>query len=102
MYLFWNLGEQSKGHQLGHASSGAMYGRLLTQDQLAVLAAQQGSTQQNTVVANDFSSQLNSASNQTRITSFKFREPNSAPLRKLSVDLIKTYKHINEVSHFNF
>lgn len=26
-----------------------------------------------------------------------FREPSSAPLRKLSVDLIKTYKHINEV-----
>lgn len=28
----------------------------------------------------------------------KFRDPSSAPLRKLSVDLIKTYKHINEVS----
>ncbi|KAK2706862.1 serine/threonine-protein kinase minibrain-like [Artemia franciscana] len=27
----------------------------------------------------------------------KFRDPASAPLRKLSVDLIKTYKHINEV-----
>lgn len=27
----------------------------------------------------------------------QFREPASAPLRKLSVDLIKTYKHINEV-----
>lgn len=27
-----------------------------------------------------------------------FREPQSAPLRKLSVDLIKTYKHINEVN----
>ena len=26
-----------------------------------------------------------------------FRDPNSAPLRKLSVDLIKTYKYINEV-----
>ncbi|KAI5098782.1 dual specificity tyrosine-phosphorylation-regulated kinase 1A, partial [Silurus meridionalis] len=26
-----------------------------------------------------------------------FREPTAAPLRKLSVDLIKTYKHINEV-----
>nr|XP_054596646.1 dual specificity tyrosine-phosphorylation-regulated kinase 1B isoform X2 [Nothobranchius furzeri] len=26
-----------------------------------------------------------------------FRDPGSAPLRKLSVDLIKTYKHINEV-----
>lgn len=27
-----------------------------------------------------------------------FRDPTMAPLRKLSVDLIKTYKHINEVS----
>ena len=26
-----------------------------------------------------------------------YREPSTAPLRKLSVDLIKTYKHINEV-----
>ncbi|KAL0994487.1 hypothetical protein UPYG_G00122900 [Umbra pygmaea] len=26
-----------------------------------------------------------------------FRDPSSAPLRKLSIDLIKTYKHINEV-----
>lgn len=29
-----------------------------------------------------------------------FRDPSAAPLRKLSVDLIKTYKHINEVSVF--
>lgn len=28
---------------------------------------------------------------------FRFRNPGQAPLRKLSVDLIKTYKHINEV-----
>lgn len=28
----------------------------------------------------------------------RFRDPATAPLRKLSVDLIKTYKHINEVS----
>jgi hypothetical protein len=26
-----------------------------------------------------------------------YRDPVEAPLRKLSVDLIKTYKHINEV-----
>lgn len=31
-----------------------------------------------------------------------FRDPSSAPLRKLSVDLIKTYKHINEVSLISF
>lgn len=29
------------------------------------------------------------------------RDPTTAPLRKLSVDLIKTYKHINEVSSCN-
>ncbi len=28
-----------------------------------------------------------------------FRDPASAPLRKLSIDLIKTYKRINEVGH---
>lgn len=33
---------------------------------------------------------------QARIPSH-FRDPATAPLRKLSVDLIKTYKHINEV-----
>lgn len=27
-----------------------------------------------------------------------FRDSSHAPLRKLSVDLIKTYKHINEAS----
>jgi len=26
------------------------------------------------------------------------RDPSAAPLRKLTVDLIKTYRHINEVS----
>ena len=30
-----------------------------------------------------------------------FRDPSAAPLRKLSVDLIKTYKHINEVCSLN-
>lgn len=30
-----------------------------------------------------------------------FRDPSTAPLRKLSVDLIKTYKHINEVSLYS-
>jgi len=31
-------------------------------------------------------------------TTRKYRDSRHAPLRKLSVDLIKTYKHINEVS----
>lgn len=29
-----------------------------------------------------------------------YRDPIEAPLRKLSVDLIKTYKHINEVRSY--
>lgn len=29
----------------------------------------------------------------------RYRDPAQGPLRKLSVDLIKTYKHINEVQH---
>lgn len=28
-----------------------------------------------------------------------YRDPKNTPLRKMSVDLIKTYKHINEVTH---
>lgn len=31
-----------------------------------------------------------------------FRDPTLAPLRKLSIDLIKTYKHINEVKCIYF
>lgn len=31
-----------------------------------------------------------------------FREPGTAPIRKLSVDLIKTYKQINEVSRTKY
>jgi len=38
------------------------------------------------------------ATQQQQPGSSTFRDPASAPLRKLSVDLIKTYKHINEVS----
>lgn len=31
-----------------------------------------------------------------------YRDPVEAPLRKLSVDLIKTYKHINEVKSISY
>lgn len=83
-----------------------MYGRLVTQDQMVALAAQQGSTAaaQKTaaqVMATDLGvtmTSMTSATTQPKIQSLKYREPSSAPLRKLSVDLIKTYKHINEVS----
>lgn len=78
-----------------------MYGRLVTQDQLVAFAA---SSAGQGVVANEFvvstlqakaKFQANAAATQQLKP---FREPQSAPLRKLSVDLIKTYKHINEVS----
>ncbi|RWS29151.1 serine/threonine-protein kinase minibrain-like protein [Leptotrombidium deliense] len=73
-----------------HASG--MYGRLVTQDQLVAFAA--SSTTAGSVVANEFVSSLQ---HQSRLAPFKYRDSSSAPLRKLSVDLIKTYKHINEV-----
>ncbi|GIY86348.1 hypothetical protein CEXT_626811 [Caerostris extrusa] len=61
-----------------------MYGQLVTQDQLAGMPAAQDPD-----VAADL------AALDPRIPG-KFREPSHAPLRRLSVDLIKTYKHINE------
>lgn len=62
-----------------------LYGRLVGEEQLT-------SAQLNTGAPADIQAM------QARIPP-TFREPASAPLRKLSVDLIKTYKRINEVSH---
>ncbi|XP_035206903.1 serine/threonine-protein kinase minibrain-like [Stegodyphus dumicola] len=62
----------------------SMYGQLVTQDQLvAINTRTQGS-------------QIDLVSSHSPAP-FKCRDPSLAPLRKLSVDLIKTYKHINEV-----
>jgi dual specificity tyrosine-phosphorylation-regulated kinase 1 len=44
---------------------------------------------------NNNNSNINSSNN--LLIGGGFRDPREAPLRKLSVDLIKTYKHINEV-----
>lgn len=41
--------------------------------------------------------QLSHANNMLVSRQGTFRDPNSAPLRKMSVDLIKTYKRINDV-----
>jgi hypothetical protein len=41
--------------------------------------------------------QTQSVPNAANAPQTPYRDPSSAPLRKLSVDLIKTYKHINEV-----
>lgn len=58
----------------------------------------------NTIIANfnkmTENQLVNSNSNNLgtiNLISAGFRDPREAPLRKLSVDLIKTYKHINEV-----
>lgn len=89
-------GDWSKNKQLLYLDSGrikrdqpkahsSMYGRLVTQDQLVAMGTGTQSTSQNDLV-----------SLQGRIP-YKSRDPNTSPLRKLSIDLIKTYKHINEV-----
>ncbi|GFW65827.1 hypothetical protein TNCV_586531 [Trichonephila clavipes] len=76
-FLIHVLGDQTK-------QSTSMYGQLVTQDQLVEITSRAQGTQ-NDLVA------LHSQ------TPYKSRDPGLAPLRKLSVDLIKTYKHINEV-----
>ncbi|CAG9822503.1 unnamed protein product [Phaedon cochleariae] len=71
----------------GDASSGQrrplpLYGRLVAEDGLGAPPMSSSSTDIQAM--------------QARIPP-SFRDPAAAPLRKLSVDLIKTYKHINEV-----
>lgn len=79
--------DQTRGHATG------MYGRLVTQDQLVHIAAATAANN-GQGVCNEI---VSSYHHQNKLLSLKFRDPSSAPLRKLSVDLIKTYKHINEV-----
>ncbi|XP_041089220.1 dual specificity tyrosine-phosphorylation-regulated kinase 1A isoform X1 [Polyodon spathula] len=56
---------------------------------------QQGADQ--SITASSYSDQVQQpVANQRRMPQ-TFRDPVAAPLRKLSIDLIKTYKHINEV-----
>ncbi|XP_037278444.1 minibrain isoform X1 [Rhipicephalus microplus] len=73
--------QQQQGGVVAGAGAGAKggnatYGRLVTQDLLAAMATD------------------------AQHMSYKFRDSSQAPLRKLSVDLIKTYKHINEVVYY--
>lgn len=75
-------GVVSAGESVRHA---VLYGRLVDEEQLAASLAQGPAT------PSDIQAM------QARIP-HHFRDPATAPLRKLSVDLIKTYKHINEVS----
>ena len=77
-------GQLSKGRHVP-----MVYGRLGDADQIVIMADSLQQQQQQEMVAM-----------QNRIPT-SFRDATSAPLRKLSVDLIKTYKHINEVGVFN-
>ncbi|XP_058823880.1 serine/threonine-protein kinase minibrain isoform X2 [Topomyia yanbarensis] len=67
-----------------------LYGRLVTEEHLPAVHRD---IHQRTISP---TSSTDIRAMQARIPSH-FRDPATAPLRKLSVDLIKTYKHINEV-----
>lgn len=67
------------------------------QQQMSVVDLQSGNAAtQHALNSNQVNSNSNSNSSSNNLTNV-FRDPRDAPLRKLSVDLIKTYKHINEV-----
>lgn len=80
-----------EGHGQGSQDSnfgfggGPLYGRLVAEDQLPMVGGV-------APVHADIHAM------QARIPPH-FRDPSIAPLRKLSVDLIKTYKFINEVQY---
>ncbi|XP_026817707.1 serine/threonine-protein kinase minibrain isoform X1 [Rhopalosiphum maidis] len=77
-----NHGQGSQDSNFGFGG-GPLYGRLVAEDQLPMVGGV-------APVHADIHAM------QARIPPH-FRDPSSAPLRKLSVDLIKTYKFINEV-----
>lgn len=82
---------KGSGESVRHA---VLYGRLVDEEQLAVSLSQQGPVGgPGTRTPSDVQA---IQAMQARIP-HHFRDPATAPLRKLSVDLIKTYKHINEV-----
>ncbi|KPJ06606.1 Serine/threonine-protein kinase minibrain [Papilio machaon] len=74
-----------------------LYGRLVAEDQLPSMSApsdiQVSARARNTRAFCRY--RYPQQAMQARIP-HHFRDPSTAPLRKLSVDLIKTYKHINE------
>ncbi|XP_031626889.1 serine/threonine-protein kinase minibrain isoform X2 [Contarinia nasturtii] len=71
-----------------------LYGRLVAEEHLP--AAHRDAVHQLLQRTNSPTSSTDIRAMQARIPTH-FRDPSLAPLRKLSVDLIKTYKHINEV-----
>ncbi|XP_055390575.1 serine/threonine-protein kinase minibrain isoform X2 [Condylostylus longicornis] len=83
-------GSVSSGTETGRQRHAPLYGRFVVEEELPathrdVIHHRSSPTSQSDVRAM-----------QARIPTH-FRDPALAPLRKLSVDLIKTYKHINEV-----
>ncbi|CAG9123216.1 unnamed protein product [Plutella xylostella] len=74
-----------------------LYGRLVAEEQLAAMSApsdiQVSAAARNPRAFHRYRTPAQAM--QARIP-HHFRDPSTAPLRKLSVDLIKTYKHINE------
>ncbi|CAG9583093.1 unnamed protein product [Danaus chrysippus] len=82
----------------GERRHGPLYGRLVAEEQLASMSAP-SDIQVSAHVRNPrafWRYRTPAQAMQARIP-HNFRDPSTAPLRKLSVDLIKTYKHINEV-----
>jgi len=84
LLFYQDHGQGSQDSNFGFGG-GPLYGRLVAEDQLPMVGGV-------APVHADIHAM------QARIPPH-FRDPSSAPLRKLSVDLIKTYKFINEV-HF--
>lgn len=71
-----------------------MYGRLVAEEPLLAAVCGSGGGTGSAGAPQETPADIHAM--QARIP-HRFRDPATAPLRKLSVDLIKTYKHINEV-----
>ncbi|XP_063385517.1 serine/threonine-protein kinase minibrain [Cydia fagiglandana] len=83
--------------EAGERRHGPLYGRLVAEEQLASMSAPSDIQVSATARPRAFCRyRIPAQAMQARIP-HHFRDPSTAPLRKLSVDLIKTYKHINEV-----
>lgn len=81
----------SSGTDLSRQRHAPLYGRLVAEEHLP--ATHREIVQR---LSSPAASSTDIRAMQSRIP-MHFRESSTAPLRKLSVDLIKTYKHINEV-----
>ncbi|KAF7992905.1 hypothetical protein HCN44_005686 [Aphidius gifuensis] len=86
------LAEQEMLSGRSGSGGGPLYGRLVSEEPpLPVCGSGSGTTS-----SLPLEKPADIHAMQARIP-HRFRDPATAPLRKLSVDLIKTYKHINEV-----